>query len=113
MSQGYSRRQAMLHAGYKLSTANQSIRVMRTNSMINLVESFQDKLAKAGITTDYIAAKIAEWMEATKIVNGNEVPAYDTQLKAYSIVVTIMKETEKMQDGKPKPKLSIEEFLNM
>lgn len=111
MSNGLSKRQSMIRAGYSISTANQATRVLKTQSMHQLIDTFQDKLNKLGITPDYVAAKLVEWFDATKIVNGHIVPDYEIQTKAYDICFKILKESEEPAN-KPERKIKLETWLS-
>lgn len=111
LSQGYSKRQSLIKAGYSVSTANQGSRVLQTKIMRNLTESIVDKLNDAGVTTNYVVGKISEWIEAKKIVNGNYVNDYTTQIKAFDIYLSIIKEYEKDNIRKTKQSISIKEFI--
>lgn len=112
MAQGKSKRQAMIQAGYSISTANQAKRVMGTIGMRNLVETMQDKIYAVGITPEFMASKLKEWLEATKIVNGVECPDYNSQIASFDRWFEIVKEVEKKKENKPTRRISIEEWIN-
>ena len=112
LSQGYSKRQSMLKAGYAASSANVPKNILSKPTMQAAVETMTDTLARSGLTAEYAAAKLAELLEATKIVNGKEFPDYSVQLKAFDIWFDIIKEAEKPAKEKPKRSLTITEFIN-
>lgn len=58
-----------------------------------------------------MAAKIKGWLEAKKVVQGREVPDYDTQIKAFDVWSDIMKEAENKEEKTPRRKLTIEEWV--
>lgn len=108
LSQGMSKRQAMIKAGYSISSANQATRVLASKSMNDLIYSFGDKLLKIGLTPDYMVEKIKEWFKATKLVNGREVPDYEIQLRTHDIWREYMSEIDQQP---AKRKITLEEWL--
>lgn len=82
LSDGLSKRQALIKAGYSLNSANQASRILATKSMEKLVGTFRDKLLDVGLDSRYFAAKIKEWAEAKK---------YDTQIEAYDRWIDVMR----------------------
>ena len=111
LSQGHSKRQSMLKAGYSLSSANVPKNILSKPTMQATMESMTDILARSGLTAEYAAVKLAELLEATKMVNGKEFPDYSVQLKAFDIWFDIMKAAEKVEKEIPKRRISIEEFI--
>ncbi len=114
LSQGYCKRQSMLKAGYSVSSANVPKNLLSKPTMQAAMETMTDTLVRSGLTAEYAAAKLAEMLEATKIVNSKEVPDYTTQLKAFDIWLDVIKEAEKQGNAKESPKrsLTITEFIN-
>lgn len=104
LAQGMSKRQAMIKAGYSLSTANQAARVFDKKSMKNLLETYKELFEKAGINPAYIVGKFSEWLNSE-----NE----EVQLKAYDRYEKIMgivgKENQKTEGFKRT--LTIQEFV--
>ena len=96
MQQGMSKRQAMLKAGYAVSTAHVPKEILRTESMKHLVEDFSYKLTERGLTLDFIADKMQEWFTAGK--NGE--PLYAVQQRAMQFFITIFR--EKFQEDRAK-----------
>ena len=90
-SEGLSKRQALLRAGYSVSTADQPSRVFKTKSMRSLVGNVQDELVDEGITSNYVSSKIKEWFEAEKTVNGLVVSDYNIQIKAFDLWFKIIR----------------------
>lgn len=112
LSHGYSKRQSMLKAGYSHSSANVPKNLLSKPTMQAAMETMTDTLARSGLTAEYAAAKLAELLEATKMVNDKEFPDYGVQLKAFDIWLDIIKEAEKQVQEKPKRTLTITEFIN-
>jgi len=110
ISKGMSTRKAFLEAGYSESSANQSSRLMKTGSMQEIVQTLGTKLEERGVNVEYIAGKIAEWFEAKKVVHGQEVPDYDTQIKAYEKTKELLKEDIGKTPGKTT--LTLEEWMD-
>ena len=94
INQGMSKRAAMIKAGYSPSTANQAMRVIHTQSMKAVTQSFADQLENEGLTTQYLAWKLKELVDATKFVDGVIVPDYKTQIEAMHQCIEILKNLE-------------------
>lgn len=90
LQQGMSKRQAMLKAGYSVSSANQGARPLRKQGMKILMESFDGELINAGLTVEFVAGKVKEWITAKKPIFGKggtilqEIPDYQTQLSGFN-----------------------------
>lgn len=115
ISQGMTKRSAMLKAGYSMSTAAHPKRELLSHKGVqNSLASLKTRLVDKGMTDEFMVNKFWEWMNAQKLTNSltepdREVPDYQTQLKAYD-------KWKDLQDdmgggGKVKRKLTIEEFV--
>ncbi len=109
INQGYSKRRAMREAGYSISSANQAKRIMQTDSMVGLVETFQDKLFDAGLTPEYIALKLAEFIDAKK---PDGYPDYPTQIRALELCLKIFEEAYKKEERKPTRTITVTDWVN-
>jgi hypothetical protein len=118
MSQGMSRRAAMIKAGYSVTTAtHSSTRFMNRPKIAAVLADIADELDNVGITKGFIAGKFKEWLNAEKIHGSltepdRVVPDYQTQLKAFNEYKDLIK-TEQANKGLGsgvKRKLTVEEF---
>lgn len=100
-----SKRQALLQAGYSISSSNQATRVFDKKSMQNLLETYQGLFKEAGITPEFVVGKFSDWFNSE-----NE----EIQLKAFDRYEKIMGILGKENSTQPsfKRRLTIEEFLN-
>lgn len=121
----YSKRKAMLQAGYSQKMANNPDRLMKSQAIRTVVERFQLELKDVGITTAYLASKYAEWLDASqplvtmagvvKDEAGKVVtkPLYQVQLEAGKMlrdVMNIVPQKEKMPEGAT-GKMTLEKFV--
>lgn len=133
LSEGMSKRAAMMKAGYAVTTAMHEAHKLTTSTAVEgLLDKLKDDLAQKGLTTDKIADKFVEWLDAQRTVGARvvvkreggelptaesrtddfiEVPDYDTQIKAYDRWKGIMDSGDKKDKG-IKRKLTIEEFIS-
>ncbi len=115
ISQGMSKRQAMIKAGYSKSSADAPGQMlMKREGTKQLLDSFKLDLIRAGLTGEHWANKIFEWSEATKIDHSStgpdlDVPDYDTQIKGFDRWHKVM--APEGQTSGVKRKLTIEEFI--
>lgn len=116
MLQGYSKRQSMLKAGYSTNVASKPTEWLSQKSIQSVLASMQDKFISAGITPEFIAAKMKEWLSAEKTIAttimGTQIksPDYDTQLKAFDKWKGVVGPTNPTTPGKTR-KLTLEEFV--
>lgn len=116
INQGFSKRQAMIKAGYSAKTAaSPSIHLMNKVGVKDILYGMAGDLVDAGLTKEFITLKIKEWFEAQKVDHSHTgpdtlVPDYDTQIKAYDRWEKIM-EQQINPEKKVKRKLTIEEFV--
>lgn len=107
VSQGLSKTEAMRRAGYSKSMINTPKQVFTSQAIMTAVDKFKLELKDKGLTTDYMASKLAEWLEAGSI----EHPDYQTQLKAYEFLKQIVIDEEKKQDQPIKRTMTLTEYL--
>ena len=109
MSQGYSKRRAMIEAGYSKSTAdNKPHLVTRSKAAVQIMNTMKDALYNnPKLKGEYLAGKFVQWLEAQK----DDKDDYKTQLKAMEIYKEIM-EPQKETPG-VKRKITYEEFLGI
>jgi phage terminase small subunit len=118
LSQGMSKRQAMIKAGYAIQTADkQSKRFMERPIIKAVLMDIVDELEEVGINKGFIATKFKEWMTAEKIHGSltepdRLVPDYQTQLKAFAEYKDLVKyeETKNKPEQGVKRKITLEEF---
>lgn len=75
LTEGLSKRQALIRAGYSLSSANQATRIIDSRSMGILVGAFQEKLLDEGLDSKFFAEKMKDWSDSK--VPLVEIAAYD------------------------------------
>lgn len=105
LSQGMSKRQALIQAGYSVSSSNQAARVFDKKSMQNLLETYQGLFKEAGITPEFVVSKFSDWFNSE-----NE----EIQLKAfdrYEKIMGILGKEDSRRDGL-KRRLTVEDFVN-
>lgn len=118
-NQGMSKYKAMLKAGYSNNLARKPNRdFYNLKGVKMMIESMASRIMDEGLTTEYMAIKFKEWMDAQKIHTSHtepdkHVPDYDTQLKAYDRWKKIMdnEASGRPLEGGVKRKLTIEEFV--
>lgn len=114
VQQGMSKRKAMLQAGYSLSSANNSQKLMRARGVKNALESMRTYLEQEGINQERLAKKLNQFLEQKKIDHSHTEPDMlvddtDTQRFAWDRAHKIVN-----PDTPPeglKRKLTIEEFI--
>ena len=128
VNSGMTKKAAMLKAGYSLQSADHgSTAVMKTRRMQAALAYLKNELVDAGLTTQYMAGKIKEWVDAKRempeIIDRDDkgrpvydyvkVPDYDTQIKGYDRWEKQMglSEAGNQPTGPLKRKLTIEEFI--
>ncbi len=103
ISQGLSKRQAMIKSGYSVSSANQAKHIFDKKTMQSLIQSYNGLFEKQGITPEFIAAKFVEWFNS---------PDEKIQLQAYDRYEKIVGINH--ENNNPpgiKRTISIEEFV--
>lgn len=120
MNQGYSKRQALLKAGYSLEVAEHPTKqFMEKGGVKKMIETMGNELVDAGLTTAYMVNKFTQWMEAQKVVTSpteedKYVPDYAIQMKAYQEWKKIMDADRALHNPggeQVKKRLTIEEFV--
>ena len=115
VNQGYSVRRAMKEAGYSLGSLNKShILFKKSPTVQRMMKDLNHKLYEKGYTTEFLADKFMEWINAEKPFSSHTeadkmIPDYDIQLKAYDRAKEIMNPEE--QTKGIKRKLTLEEFI--
>jgi hypothetical protein len=113
---GFSRRQAMLKAGYTLQHVAKHNTPTYNRTVMTFVESMEEKLRSKGLTEQYVADKFKEWMDAKKVVSAYrtgksadettddfiEIPDFDIQLKAYDRLEKILNSRNNAPKDAPK-----------
>lgn len=116
-AQGLSPTEAARKAGYSEASINTPKKIFTSQAIVTAVDKFKLELNDKGLTTDYMSAKLKEWMEATITVKdklGHEIgttPAYDIQQKAYQFLKEILIDQEKKQDPTIKKTITLTEYL--
>lgn len=121
----YSKRKAMLRAGYSKKMANNPKSLMQSQAITSLVDKFQLELKDEGITTSYLAQKYAEWLNAQEPIRGiagvvrdpdtKEIimkPLYNIQIEAGKMLKEVFSLTPKKQteEGLTR-RMTLEEFV--
>ena len=108
VSKGYSKRKAMLEAGYALSTANKESHLLtKSKAAKQITDYLKSGLADAGYDTNFVIQKFGEWFNAQK----KDKADYKTQQAAYRFWKDIMEPKQK-DDGPLKRKITFEEFID-
>lgn len=110
MNQGMSKHAAQLKAGYKETTAEKPKRVFFARKGVQqMIVDMAEQLVNQGLTTQYMALKFKQWLEAE---NNEGNPDTKNQLEAYKEWKKVMDEHSGAEQGlKMKRKLTIEEFV--
>jgi len=110
MSQGMSKRAAMLKAGYSLNVANTHGKWLTQESMASreLFDNLKRSLTGTKITGEYLANKFQQWLEAQK----DDKADYKTQLQAFRELMGAVKPAENTSEG-VKRKITFEEFVGI
>lgn len=113
MLQGYTRRQAMIKAGYSTMTANKSF-IKQQTTVVSFFEGVRGRFSKLGVDEDFVATKIREWMTANKVINTGmgtkEVPDYKTQIEAYDRFQKLVDPNQQGDKGK-KREIKLTEWI--
>src|ERR1035437_6350032 len=68
ISQGYSKRKAMIESGYSMESAGQPGRIlMGAYAVQHMTKGLKEKLFEKGLDLDKIGDKVAEFVDAVKI----------------------------------------------
>lgn len=118
INQGMSKRQAMIRAGYSVSTARYPKgNLMVSNGAKQTMESLKEELINKGLTVEYMAGKIKEWIDAKKIITSHtgpdfEFPDWEVQIKGFKEYGKIMGfDSSQDEIAKVKRKMTITEFV--
>ena len=106
INQGYSKRKAMLEAGYSKATANGKTHlVTRSRAAMEVFESMKGALSSSKLNGEYMARKFEKWLEAQK----DDKDDYKTQIAAFKEFKDIVKPAE--TESGLKRKITFEEFV--
>jgi hypothetical protein len=109
MNQGYSKRRAMIEAGYSVHSANvHPHEVTRSRAALEIFDSMKDALINSKLNGEYMAAKIKRWLEAKK----SDPDDYQTQIAAGRLYRDIV-EPKQVSPSNLKRKVTYEEFLGI
>ncbi len=116
INEGFSKRQAMIKAGYSPSTAeNPKGKLFSRKGTQRLIDTLKSEMVNQGIVPEFVARKFTQWFDAKKIDHSHtgpdkEVEDYNIQMEAYDRWQKIMGIEE--TDPKIRRKLTIEEFID-
>ena len=106
INQGYSKRRAMIEAGYSKSTANcKPHLVTRSRAALEVYESMKGALTNSKLNGEYMARKFEKWLEAQKTDKDD----YKTQIAAFREFKDVVKPVE--SESGLKRKITFEEFI--
>ena len=107
ISQGYSKRRAMIEAGYSMYYAKSvgPKRLMQSRAVQGVIETMKAEMVNSDLTPQYMVGKIKRWMEAQK----DDKEDFKTQQSAYKFWKDIM--SEKKEDNNLKKRITFEEFI--
>lgn len=114
INQGYSVHRAMKEAGYSKSSLKLSYKFKKSPIVQKMMTNLNSTLYEKGLTTEFMADKFMEWLNAKKPFTSHteedrDVPDYDTQIKAYDRVKEVI--NPQKHEGGIKRKLEITEFI--
>ena len=108
-NQGYSKRRAMIEAGYSINSADtHKDMVFKSRAAVDIYDIMKNSLRDSGLTADYMAKKFEQWMDAQK----EDPDDYSTQLQAAKLYKEIM-QPQKENPTNLKRKVTYEEFLGV
>lgn len=115
-AQGLSPTEAARKAGYSEATINTPKQIFTSQALVTAVDKFKLELKDKDLTTDYMAAKIKEWMEAQTIIrdkqgNVHYQSDYQTQQNAYKFLKEILIDQEIKEKQPIKKTLTLTEYL--
>lgn len=122
MAMGMSRHAAMKKAGYSPNTYVHArighAPFEKSQGVQQILSSMIGHLTTEGLTTEAMAIKFKEWINAQKIHSSHtepdrEVPDYETQIKAYDRWSKLLGIQEgEIGKGKIKRQMTVTEFIN-
>ncbi|SRR5258708_1930595 len=113
MTQGKSKRNAMIQAGYSISTADHKSSIVDTPLLMDILTKVKYELLKdPNLSASFISEKFKEWMKATKETKFGEVPDYQTQMGGYDRWKDLVDNAEDKNNRKNVSKrITFEEFV--
>lgn len=113
MLQGYTRRQAMLKAGYSEAMSTKSS-IKNQKTVLSFFEGVRGRFSKLGVDENFVAEKMKEWMNAHKTLltkNGElDVPDYKTQIDGYDRFTKLIDPEKKV--GTKKREIKLTEWIS-
>ena len=105
ISQGYSKRRAMMESGYSTNYSNTGS-VTKSRAAVQILDSMKTALYKnPKLAGDYLAGKFEKWLEAQK----GDKDDYKTQIEAMKLYKDIMQPQK--EDQGVKRRVTFEEFV--
>lgn len=109
MLQGYTKRQAMLKAGYSKNVADKSM-LSNQKTILAFFEGVRGRFSRLGVDEGFVAEKMREWMTANKTLltkhGEKEVPDYKTQIEGYDRFAKLIEPKEMVVGKKREIKLT-------
>lgn len=108
-NQGYSKRRAMIEAGYSINSANShKDMVFKSRAALDIYESMKESLRSSKLNGDYMARKFEQWMDAQK----DDPDDYQIQLQAAKLYKEVMQPAKEVPSNL-KRKVTFEEFIGV
>lgn len=107
-AQGLSKAEAARRAGYPPSVIHNPQKIFTSQAITTVVDKFKLQLEDVGLTTEYIAIKLKDMLEASKKSDKD----YLTQLNALKMLKEILVDQDlKTKKEQPSRRVTIEEFI--
>ena len=115
-AKGMNPTEAGRRAGYSEATLRTPKKIFTSQAIVAAVDKYKLELKDKGLTTDYMATKIKEWLEAEDIMmdklgNVHHQPNYIAQQNAYKFLKEVLIDEEKKKDQPIKKTLTLTEYL--
>lgn len=118
MNQGMTPTEAQRKAGYSPGMVNShgKAKFFKQQGVQTLLGGMKEVLISADLTQQFMATKMREWMDATKVDHSHtepdrEVPDYKVQMDAYDRWLGIMSEGQVDPKKRPSRKVTFEEWV--
>jgi hypothetical protein len=107
-SQGYSKRKAMIEAGYSIQTADHNANsLFKSRAAEQIIGALKSELLDEGLTTQLMAKKIKKWINAKKTDKDD----YKTQQGAFRAWKDVMEPKSEEGHSGVKRRVTFEEFI--
>lgn len=107
-AQGLSKAESARRAGYSATMIKNPQQIFTSQAITTVVDKFKLQLEDVGLTTEYIAIKLKDMLEATKKSDKD----YLTQLNALKMLKEILVDQDlKQKKDTPSRRVTIEEFI--